>query len=102
MEFCPKCGTILIQKGKKFVCAKCKYVKKETIKLTSSEKIQEKEKIGVLKDDESNVWPTVKEICPKCGNDEAFFHSVQTRSGDEAETSFFRCTKCKHVWREYS
>ncbi|MEM1535665.1 MAG: transcription factor S [Candidatus Pacearchaeota archaeon] len=102
MEFCPSCGTILVQKGKKFACPKCKYVAKETIKLTASEKIQEKEKIGVLKDEESSVWPTVKETCPKCGNDEAFFHSVQTRSGDEGETSFFRCTKCHYTWREYS
>ncbi|MCS7134796.1 MAG: transcription factor S [Candidatus Pacearchaeota archaeon] len=102
MEFCPKCGTILVQKTKYFSCPKCKYVSKETIKLISSEKIESTEKIEVLKDEETSVWPKIKETCPKCGNDEAFFHSAQMRSGDEAETSFFRCTKCKHVWREYT
>jgi len=40
--------------------------------------------------------------CPKCGNDEAFFWTAQMRAADEAETRFFRCTKCKHTWREYS
>jgi DNA-directed RNA polymerase subunit M len=27
---------------------------------------------------------------------------LQTRSADEATTQFFRCTKCKHTWRNYS
>ncbi|MEK6933005.1 MAG: transcription factor S, partial [Nanoarchaeota archaeon] len=25
----------------------------------------------------------------------------QTRAADEAETRFFKCTKCKHTIREY-
>ena len=102
MEFCPKCGTILVQKTKRFACLKCKYVSKNKIKLISSEKIENKEKIGVLKEEDSSVWPVVKETCPKCGHNEAYFHSVQMRSGDEGETSFFKCTKCKNTWRDYS
>ncbi|GAI81579.1 unnamed protein product, partial [marine sediment metagenome] len=34
-------------------------------------------------------------------NEKAYFWSVQTRSGDEAETKFFKCTKCEFTWREY-
>ncbi|MDP6459515.1 MAG: transcription factor S, partial [Candidatus Hydrothermarchaeota archaeon] len=27
---------------------------------------------------------------------------LQTRKADESETRFYRCTKCKFTWREYS
>ncbi|RLG10996.1 MAG: transcription factor S, partial [Thaumarchaeota archaeon] len=40
-------------------------------------------------------------ICPKCGNREAYYWAVQTRSADEPMTRFFRCTKCGYTWREY-
>lgn len=102
MEFCPKCGSILVQKTKRFSCPKCNYVTDNKIKLTSTEKIAAKQKVNVLREEQTNVWPTVKETCPTCGHDEAEFWSVQTRSGDEAETRFFRCKKCKHTWRDYS
>ena len=45
---------------------------------------------------------TVDEECPKCGHNKAFFWEEQTRASDEPETSFFRCVKCKHTWREYT
>ena len=101
MEFCPKCGSVLIEKNKKFKCAKCPYVPKEKIKIEASEKIHEKAKVGIIKDKDTDVFPTTTAICQKCDNKEAYFWSAQTRSADEAETRFFRCTKCKHTWREY-
>jgi DNA-directed RNA polymerase subunit M len=45
--------------------------------------------------------PKVKEDCPECGHDTAFFWTKQTRSSDEPETKFYRCVKCKKTWREY-
>jgi DNA-directed RNA polymerase subunit M len=101
MKFCPKCGAILVKKDDKWVCPKGDYKTSEKIKLESKE-TPEKVKIDVLKEGESNVYPTVSVTCPKCGNNKAYFFSVQTRAGDEAETRFFTCTKCKHRWREYS
>ena len=44
---------------------------------------------------------TIKEICPECGHDKAYYELKQTRSGDEAPTRFFECEKCKHKWRAY-
>lgn len=44
---------------------------------------------------------TLEEKCPKCENKEAYFWTVQTRAGDEAETMFLECKKCKHRWRSY-
>jgi len=101
MEFCPRCGSVLIEKRKNFGCARCGYTAKEKIKIQSTEKMKEKKEIGVIKEKDTDVFPVTSETCPKCGNKEAYFWSAQTRSGDEAETHFFKCTKCKHSWREY-
>jgi DNA-directed RNA polymerase subunit M len=100
MEFCPKCGAVLIQKRKNFGCARCDYSTKEKLKIKTTEKIEEKNKIAVIKK-EMNTLPIVVEKCRNCGNDKAYFWTSQTRAGDEAETKFFKCTKCDHTWREY-
>ncbi|MBA7623341.1 hypothetical protein ES703_30736 [subsurface metagenome] len=101
MEFCPKCGAVLIQKRKKDGCPRCNYSTKEKVKITSSEKIEEKEEVVVVSNKDMQVLPIVGEKCRKCDNDKAYFWTVQTRSGDEAETKFFKCTKCEYTWREY-
>ena len=46
--------------------------------------------------------PTTKIKCPKCEHNLAYTWQVQTRSGDEGATQFFRCTKCKHTFRLYT
>jgi len=102
MEFCPKCGSVLIEKRKNFGCASCSYTSKSKIKIESTEEIKDIHKAVVVKEKETNVMPLVTENCPKCGNKEAYFWTAQTRSADEAETRFFKCVKCGHVWREYS
>ncbi len=102
MQFCPKCGTVLVQKTKNFSCPKCGYRAKEKLKIISCEKVAKAGKIEVLHEKESSVWPVVAEICPKCGHNQAYYFSAQMRSGDEAETQFYKCIKCKHTWRKYS
>ncbi|PIU75676.1 transcription factor S [Candidatus Pacearchaeota archaeon CG06_land_8_20_14_3_00_35_12] len=103
MDFCPKCGSILVKKRERFSCPKCSYVSKDKLKITSSEKMAEKQHVGVVHPEkETSVWPIVIAICPKCGNDKAYHWSTQMRAADEAETRFFRCTKCKYTWREYN
>ena len=103
--FCPKCKAILIPKksGKKskLVCS-CGYRtgKGEKVILKEKTVFTEKDKIEVI-DKKIEVLPKIKEDCPKCGHGEAYYWTVQTRSGDEAETRFFKCTKCSHTWRVY-
>ena len=101
MLFCPKCGSVLVKKRKNFGCPRCGYTTQEKIKIEHTEKFGEKQRIEVIKDKDIDILPVIEEECPKCKNKKAYFWTSQTRSGDEAETKFFRCTKCGHTWREY-
>lgn len=101
MEFCPKCGCVLVEKNNSAVCPRCNHKSKEKVKIETSEKIDIKPQIGVVTEKDADVFPVTNAECNKCNNKEAYFWSSQTRAGDEAETRFFRCTKCKHTWREY-
>ncbi|MEM4625498.1 MAG: transcription factor S [Candidatus Pacearchaeota archaeon] len=101
MEFCPKCGSVLEEKRKNIGCVRCGYTVKAKIKLEAKEKIRESHEIGVIREKDTDVFPIVSIDCPKCSSKEAYFWTSQTRSGDEAETRFFKCIKCKHTWREY-
>ena len=58
------------------------------------EKIAEKERVGVVKEKDIDVFPVTVAKCSKCSNNEAYFWSTQTRGADETETRFFRCKKC--------
>jgi len=104
MLFCPDCGSLMMPKedGKKTTlsCA-CGYSNVEKEEILLQESIKKFNKIEVLEEKEMETLPKTNEECPKCENKEAFFWSVQTRAGDEAETRFFQCTKCKHRWRDY-
>jgi DNA-directed RNA polymerase subunit M len=102
MEFCPKCGAVLIQKVKNDGCPRCNYSAKGKTKITTSEKIEEKNEIAVVgKGKNEGTLPIINEKCKECKNDKAYFWTIQTRSGDEAETKFFKCVKCDHTWRSY-
>ena len=101
MEFCPKCGTILIQKRKNYGCPRCNYSLKNKFVLKTSEKIVEKNKGVVISREIKGIHPIVNEKCKKCEHEQAYFWTVQTRASDESETKFFKCVKCHHVWREY-
>ena len=104
MQFCPKCGAILVpQKNKKMILCGCGYrsKNKEGITIKESIKLSKEDKIEVI-DKKIETLPKTTEECPKCGYNKAYFWTVQTRAGDEAETRFFECTKCGNRWRLYS
>ena len=103
MKFCPKCEVRLKPSGSSLTCPKCGY----------SEGGEKKEKLGKEKegDSEFNVLeasegtetlPAIKIDCEKCGNNEAVWWMLQTRSADEPTTQFYRCIKCNHTWRNYA
>ncbi len=101
MEFCPKCGAMLVQKNKGSICSRCSYAGKKPVSLETSEKLEEKKRIAVVKEKDSEVLPIVNYDCKQCKNTKAYFWTVQTRASDEAETKFFKCTKCGHAERDY-
>ena len=101
LKFCQRCKTLMSphKKDDEFFmrCNECGFIEKLSHSLSVNEKRQT---IAVSKKD-MQTFPVIKEKCKKCKNPEAYFWTVQTRSGDEAETKFFKCTKCEHTWREY-
>jgi len=101
MEFCPRCGSVLVMKKKNMGCPRCGYTSKSKMKIKTSEKMNEKKEVAIIKDKDVEVYPIVDAECKKCGNNKAYFWTLQTRATDEAETKFFKCTKCNFTWREY-
>lgn len=48
---------------------------------------------------DTKVKNTVEVYCKKCGSDNVFSESRQTRSSDEAMTVFFTCLNCGNKWK---
>jgi len=110
LKFCPKCGTRLRFKQQKptpiVVCEKCGFTEEAESSVTRTADVGEEGsaeiKIVGEKEEKIKTMPTTNIDCPKCGHNTAFWWFLQTRSGDEPPTQFFRCEKCGHTWRQYS
>lgn len=104
-EFCPKCKSILRPKkkddGTNVLACSCGYEKTGGGGTVKDIKKKDEVEVDVV-DGDIETLPITKEECPKCGNGEAYYWLIQTRAGDESETKFMKCTKCKHTWRDYS
>jgi len=99
--FCKKCGSILLAKGKKTVCSNCGYVSKDKPASLKEEIKQKSVKIEIIKKEETETLPTTEVDCSKCGHNQAYYWTIQTRAGDEGETKFLKCKNCNHTWRDY-
>lgn len=106
MEFCPECESVLrpqmVKDKRMLVCLACQFQKKpegETDEYTIENR--EKAKETVIIENEPDTMAKMRERCPKCEHNEAYYWQLQTRSADEPATTFKRCTKCRHTWREY-
>ena len=107
MKFCPECKSLILPKkdGEGNAVYECKCGYKEVggdTKITSQSKKKEQADIEIPKDNPDERLPTCEAECEKCGNKEAYYWEIQTRASDEPPTRFYRCTKCKQTWREYS
>ena len=111
VNFCPECSNLLRKRtmnGDAFLVCRCGYSRKiEEYEIDlendalKKKKALDKNLIIISEDDKILVHPIVDKYCPKCDHKKAEAWQEQTRSADEASTSFFRCVKCKHTWREY-
>ncbi|MDR3063103.1 MAG: transcription factor S [Methanobrevibacter sp.] len=104
MDFCPDCGAMILPDKEGNLKCKCGY--KNTISDEDKEQYAVSEKIDsndsvIMRGEDIGILPTTNEVCPKCGNRKAEYWLLQTRSADEAPTRFFKCTECKHTWRDY-
>lgn len=88
---CPRCGYVEGAPNNKGVS-----IPDESSQSSTSIKVVGEE-ADVIK-----TMPTTTIECPKCHNMEAQWWFLQTRSGDEPPTQFFRCTRCGHTWRQYA
>jgi len=105
--FCPKCGSLLIPKkegNKRVINCSCGYKSKDAAELKFQEKVAEKKDVKSTEvvEKEVEAYPLTQVECPKCSHNKAYFWTIQTRSSDEPETKFFKCEKCKNVWRDYN
>ena len=107
MYFCPKCESRLKKNNDgSLYCPKCKFVKEGTGKVQAKKSEEVNSEFLVM--DESDLSKakglesTVPIDCEKCHNKEGVSWTFQTRSADEPETKFYRCTKCNYTWRDYT
>ena len=100
MEFCPKCGSILMMQGKQAGCPKCDYVAKGKVDMEMKEEIDEKVEIRVATNKkDSSINPVTDWDCHACGSKRAEFWIRQMRAGDEPESKFYKCVKCGKICR---
>ena len=98
MQFCPKCGSILMLRKTKYGCPRCSYVTRDDVDMEIKEEVDEGVEVVVVGKKES-VNPVTEFPCKKCKNRKAFFWLQQMRAGDEPESKFYKCTKCENTVR---
>ena len=105
MKFCPKCEVKLKNSDSGLQCSKCSYTEGQKVKQTKKvvDDQEPNKEFNVFEENEGEEsLPTIKIECEKCGNDEAVWWMLQTRSADEPTTQFYRCSKCRYTWRNYA
>jgi transcription factor S len=90
-----------LEGDKRILACSCGYTPKNAGSFKISEKLETAQKVEVVDRDDYETLPKMAADCPKCGHHTAFYWLVQTRAGDEPETKFLKCEKCKHTWRDY-
>ena len=88
---CPACGNVISSESNSDI-----FAFKQKIRHSELEKT-----VIIESSDDIETMPTATAKCEKCGHNEAVYWQLQTRSADEATTTFYRCKKCKFTWRDY-
>ena len=103
MKFCPNYEVKLKKGDFGLQCPKYDYVERKETNQTKKTIQEPESQFNVLAENETvDTLPTIKIECEKCGNDEAVWWMLQTRSADEPTTQFYRCSKCRYTWRNYA
>ena len=106
MKFCPKCDIRLKKSSTNSAlsCPKCDYSEAQgsEIQNNTSEEEPNSDFLVLDENEGKDIMPTIEIECEKCGNNQAVWWMLQTRSADEPTTQFYRCTKCEYTWRNYA
>jgi DNA-directed RNA polymerase subunit M/transcription elongation factor TFIIS len=107
MKFCEKCGSYMQETKDGFVCRRCgNLVQANAVSRTKDTKKERSRAIYIV-DSLEDESVTVSQVCPKCGNGEAY-RWVSNVSGEHAgirrerTIEHFRCTSCSHSWSKTS
>jgi DNA-directed RNA polymerase I subunit RPA12 len=107
--FCPQCGSILgPPSGNNDVvrCTSCPFHARfsdmniEEVLTASAPRVKSAWISDDTVDDQLEKHATIEEPCPKCGNPEQLFYTMQLRSVDEGSTVFYECPKCNHKYSQ--
>ncbi|KAF8475868.1 hypothetical protein BDZ91DRAFT_710480 [Kalaharituber pfeilii] len=107
--FCPNCSNCLTVSRapttgqNRLECRTCPYEFMLTKRYFERKPMRRKQVDDVMGGE--GAWDNVDHTeaqcpTPDCGGDRAYFYMVQIRSADEPMTTFYKCTKCGHKWRE--
>jgi len=106
LKFYPKCEVKLKKSISGLQCSKCGYTEgekaKQVVKKITNEEEPDFSLLAFEGSEGEESYSTIKMDCAKCGHDEAVWWMFQTRSADEPTTRFYRCSKCKYTWRDYT
>eukprot|EP00742_Colponemidia_sp_Colp-10_P017639 GILJ01020301.1.p1 GENE.GILJ01020301.1~~GILJ01020301.1.p1 ORF type:complete len:112 (-),score=0.82 GILJ01020301.1:101-436(-) len=111
MHFCPFCATLLvIESGvnNRLICVTCNYLCPVNEVLTVTHDFTKDNKKGseieetlaVGDGPEGGQIITIPCESGECESDKAYFTQLQMRGGDEAQTTFFKCTVCGFLWKD--
>ncbi|GJQ68884.1 hypothetical protein Trydic_g6079 [Trypoxylus dichotomus] len=112
--FCSDCGSILplLRERGNVTCYTCAkeypidvFGNKRvhyTINFNSQEAFANNIDTKNSKENKEDDGPVVERRCPKCGNSQMSYATLQLRSADEGQTVFYTCTKCSFKETENS
>ena len=66
------------------------------------EVLDEDEDVAASMVPQKKARAVAKETCPKCGNPEMEYFTMQLRSADEGQTIFYTCVSCRWKWKQDS
>ncbi len=107
-SLCPLCGNMLMAEssasdGFRLSCRTCPYkrILQGRRAIRQRVEMRAKEKDDVMGG--AAQWANADKTqvrCEMCKNELAYYYQMQTRSADEPMTTFYKCTKCGHNWKE--
>jgi len=106
MKFCDRCGSYMNETKNGFVCRKCGNFVHANVQTKITRKTEQSGSIYVV-DRSEDEYVKVSQVCPKCGNGEAFrwFSRVSGEHAGirrERTVEHLKCTKCSHSWSKTS